>query len=283
MDLHAGAKSTDDTEFAVLTAQTLIDCGGNISLEKVGASWKRYILDEGGARERGGFPLYGAVANLERGIMPPRSGTENVFNDDDGAAMRIAPVGILCAGNPKRAVELAEIDASVSHARDGIWGAQAVAAGVAVAMTGAPLGEVIDAGISCIPDRSWLANAMGRAMEIVDNAASIEDAWDPLHDQLWTAQHAACAEALPQAFAMLRLTEGDFRQGMIWAGNFGRDADTIGAIVGAIAGAMGGEPAIPTHWIDKIDSPAGVCLRFAAQRSMRQLADDLVALHRAEQ
>ena len=30
-NLYAGAKSTDDTEFAVLTAQILIDCGGQLT------------------------------------------------------------------------------------------------------------------------------------------------------------------------------------------------------------------------------------------------------------
>ena len=30
-NLYAGAKSTDDTEFGVLTAQTLLDCGGDLN------------------------------------------------------------------------------------------------------------------------------------------------------------------------------------------------------------------------------------------------------------
>src|SRR5512146_553677 len=126
-NLYAGAKSTDDTEFAVLTARSLLDCGGKLTPEAVLASWQKYILADGGMYERGGRPLYGAVANIKRGLMPPLSGRFNVMNNDDGAAMRIAPVGILCAGDPQRAASLAEIDAQVSHYQDGIWAAQAVA------------------------------------------------------------------------------------------------------------------------------------------------------------
>ena len=91
--LYEGAKSTDDTEFAVLTAQTLLDCGGNLTTEALLAFWEKHILDQGGLFDRGGRPLYGAVENLRRGILPPLSGQDNVLNNDDGAAMRIAPIG----------------------------------------------------------------------------------------------------------------------------------------------------------------------------------------------
>ncbi|MCK6579443.1 MAG: ADP-ribosylglycohydrolase family protein [Anaerolineae bacterium] len=277
-ELYSGAKSTDDTEFAVLTAQTLIDCGGELTHEALLTAWDKYILQQGGMFERGGKPLYGAVANLQRGILPPLSGSDNVQNNDDGAAMRIAPVGILCAGDPQRAASLAALDAQMSHAGDGIWAAQAVAASVAVAMAGAGVEAIIDAGRAVIPTDSWLARAMGRALSICEAYSDLFAALEQLHVQLWTPVHSMAAEAVPQAYALFRLTNGDFRQGMIWSGNFGRDADTISAIVGALSGALHGESVIPPHWAAMVDTPAGVCLKFAAQKSMRQLAGQLVAL-----
>lgn len=277
-DLYAGAKSTDDTEFAVLTAKTLIDCGGHLTLEALLAAWDKYILQQGGMFERGGKPLYGAVANLQRGILPPLSGSDNVQNNDDGAAMRIAPVGILCTGNPGRAAELAALDAQMSHANDGIWAAQAVAASVAVAMAGGTVDAIVDAGRAVIPDDSWLGRALDRALRICSDYNDLFAALEQLHVQLWTPVHSMAAEAVPQAYAIFRLTNGDFRQGMIWAGNFGRDADTISAIVGALSGAMHGASVIPPAWAALVDTPAGVCLKFAAQESMRRLAEQLVAL-----
>ena len=65
---------------------------------------------------------------------------------------------------------------------------------------------------------------------------------------------------------------------MIWAGNFGRDADTISAVVGALSGALHGESVIPAAWAEKVDQPAGVCLKFAAEKSIRQMAEQLVDL-----
>lgn len=277
-NMYAGARSTDDTEFAVLTAQTLIDCGGHLTSEAVVAAWDKYIIQQGGMFERGGKPLYGAVANLQRGLLPPRSGLDNVQNDDDGAAMRIAPIGIVCTGNPQQAAEMAVIDAQMSHARDGIWGAQAVAASVAAAMDGASVEAIISTGRDYIPGDSWLGRAMVRAMKICDDTSDLVAALEQLHIQLWTPVHSMAAEAVPQAYAILRLTKGDFRQGMLWAGNFGRDADTISAIVGALSGAIHGEGVIPPEWAAMVDQPAGVCLKFAAQKSMRMLAQQLVDL-----
>lgn len=277
-NLYAGAKSTDDTEFAVLTAQTLLDCGGRLTSEALLASWQKYILAQGGLFERGGRPLYGAVENLRRGALPPLSGQDNVLNYDDGAAMRIAPIGVLCAGEPERAAELAEIEAQISHYGDGIWAAQAVAASVAVAMVGGTTEEIVAAGLAQIPDDSWLGRAMARAMCICDEAGTIERAWEALHTELWTPVHAASPEAVPQIYSVFRLTDGDFHRGMFWGGNFGRDADTIGAVIGAMAGARQGIGVIPDDWVAKVRQPAGVCLKFAAQADMPTLANRLVDL-----
>ena len=277
-NLYDGARSTDDTEFAMLTAQTLIDCGGDLTTDHLVASWHKYIIHEGGVAERAGKPLYGAVANLERGLRPPLSGIDNVQNNDDGAAMRIAPIGIICAGEPERAAQFARIEAEVSHANDGIWAAQAIAASVAVAMVSDSIDDIIQTGLNFIPEDSWLSRAMTRAFGICESAISIESAWEDLHTGLWTPVHSSAAEAIPQAYSIFKLTGGDFRKGMFWAGNFGRDADTISAIVGALSGAMHGQGAIPTDWAEKVRRPAGVCLRFAARLDIIEVAKQLATL-----
>lgn len=279
-NIYEDAKSTDDTEFAVLSARILLDCGGKLSHAAILQGWKKYILDQGGLFERGGMPLYGAEANLRRGLTPPLSGKYNVNNVDDGAAMRAAPFGIACAGKPDQAAALAELDAQVSHHNDGIWAAQAVAASVAVAMGGGLVDDVIRAGMEWIPEDSWLGFTMHKAMKICEQAGVIEDAWEALHTELWTPSHSTSPEAIPQIYAIFRLTGGDFRRGMFWACNFGRDADTIGAVVGAFTGALHGIEAIPTTWVERVRRPSGVCLKFAAQEDLLDLAAQLANLNR---
>jgi len=142
-DFNKGASwSTDDTEFALLTVEMLINCGGNLKVGNVIDSWMKHVATEDELR-RGGSSEVEAATNLRRGIMPPYSGEYNSYFCSDGAAMRSGPIGIMCAGDPERAAEIAAIDASISHYRDGIWGAQAVAVAVSLAMVDAEIDEIL--------------------------------------------------------------------------------------------------------------------------------------------
>jgi ADP-ribosylglycohydrolase len=271
--------STDDTEFALLVAHELITCRGELNLEVVVRAWKEFVLVQDELGPKGGESEKGAAANLRRGLLPPFSGSDNSYSDSDGAAMRAAPIGIACAGNPQRAAELAGIDACISHYRDGIWGAQAVAAGVAAAMAGASVDEIVGTARSFIPDDSWLGRWFDRAMCIVDHSGGdLKAAWIPLHDELWTQYRASNAEAISEAFALFRLSGDNFAEGVINAANFGRDADTLAALVGALSGAMHGAQAIPAEWIEIARRPAGRCLRFTAGLDIADVARDLAKL-----
>lgn len=276
--LFSDGKSTDDTEFAVLTARALLDAGGRLTPEATAAAWRKYVIDRGGARKRAGRPLYGALENLSRGIEPPLSGRHNVLNTDDGAAMRACPHGIVRAGDPEGAARLAAADACVSHDADGIWAAQAVAASVATAMADGSVEDVVAAGRAFLPAGSWIAAAMDRAMAICDAKPDIEEAYEELHTRLWTPEHATAAEAIPQVYAIFRLTAGSLRRGLLWSANFGRDADTISAVVCALAGALHGIEAFPAAWIAQVRRPAGVCLAFASDEDLVALSRELAGL-----
>lgn len=267
--------STDDTEFALLTAKTLIRCGGELTSEEVVKSWLEdvAIQDE---FKRGGASEIEAANNLRRGFRPPLSGKYNAFHMSDGSAMRIGPIGIVCAGDPEKAAEMARIESEVSHFRDGVWGAQAVAAAVSVAMVDGTMDEILDAAMKVIPKESWLHYSMNHAFELVDSAdGHIFDVWMQLHDDLRTSTWATTAEAIPSAFACLKAVNKDFRTGVVVAGNFGRDADTIGAVAGTILGAKYGAKAMPAAWIDKTRFPTGTCLTFTKGIDIRDYAEKL--------
>ena len=282
-ELLPAGKSTDDTEFSVLSARALLECSGEFTSRWVADTWRRYVLDEGGAKDRGGTPLYGALWNLANGIEPPLSGRDNTLNIDDGAAMRAVPFGIAAAGRPGEAARLAGIDACVSHDRDGIWAAQAVAASTAAAVAGASVDGVVAAGMEYIPEDSWLGRRMRLAFEIVDNETDPFTVYGKLHTELWAPRHSVSPEAIPQIYALYRMSEGDFRKGFILAANFGRDADTVTALVLALCAAGTGLKAIPDKWIEQVRYPAGVCLPFASKYDMVELGRQLAeyALNRS--
>ncbi len=272
-DFNQGASwSTDDTEFALLTAKTIIRCRGKLTTEECVRSWMEDVVTQD-EYKRGGASEIEAANNLRKGLLPPLTGKFNTFHMSDGSSMRIGPVGILCAGDPEQAKEFARIESEISHYRDGVWGAQAVAAAVAVAMVDGTMEEIFQAAMSAIPEESWLYYNMTHAFGILErHNGSILEAWMELHDFLRTSSWATTAEAIPSAFVCLKAVNQDFRTGVTLAGNFGRDADTIGAIAGVILGAKYGAGRMPAAWIEKTRFPSGTCLTFTKGIDIRDYA-----------
>lgn len=274
-DFNKGASwSTDDTEFALLTAKTIIRCRGKLTTEECVRSWMEDVVTQD-EYKRGGASEIEAANNLRKGLQPPLSGKFNTFHMSDGSSMRIGPIGILCAGDVERAKEYARIESEISHFRDGVWGAQAVAAAVAAAMVDGSMEEIFDAAMSAIPEESWLYYNMTKSFEILEKKGSLLEAWMELHDFLWTSSWATTAEAIPSAFVCLKAVSDDFRKGVTLAGNFGRDADTIGAVAGVILGAKYGASQMPQHWIEKTRYPTGTCLTFTNGIDIRAYAQEM--------
>jgi len=270
--------STDDTEFALLTAEILLKSQGNPSRDDVVKAWKTHViiqdeLTRGGASERE------AASNIRRGILPPESGKFNTYSSSDGAAMRSSPAGIIAAGNPDRAAELAERDAEISHWGEGIWGAQAVAAAVSVAMAGGSVEDIFEEAMRRAPEGSWLLHNFQQAKALMEeHNYNLHTVWMPLHQLLRGEYKASVPEAVVSAFAIFLLTKGNFKDGIIYSGNFGRDSDTIGAIVGALAGAICGLTGIPDDWTKRVKSPSGTCLQFTSTLDIIDVAHKLANL-----
>ena len=128
---------TDDTEYAIFSGLLLARHGSALTVTHVERAWHHWIadLDEGPFRGAG-FSERGTLENLRRGLAAPIS-AQHRHAWSDGLAMRAAPFGVFAAGRPAEAARLVAIDGTVSHDGEGIYGGQAVAAGVAAAMAGA--------------------------------------------------------------------------------------------------------------------------------------------------
>lgn len=271
--------STDDTEFALMVAKAMIDHQGELTDDIVVETWMKYVVSTRDLGVKTGESEIGAAENLRRGLRPPFSGSDNSYNLSDGAAMRIAPIGAVNPGDPDRAAEMARIESQVSHFQDGIWGAQAVAASVSVAVTGASVDEIIQTGRQYIPDDSWLGRAFDASFDLVKkHEGDLLRVWKPLHDLLWTPYRASNPEAIPEAYCLFALTKGDFYNGVIAAANFGRDADTLAALVGAWSGALHGASAIPEDWIEKCRYPSGRSLPLFKNIDIKEISMDLFKL-----
>jgi ADP-ribosylglycohydrolase len=154
----------------------------------------------------------------------------------NGAAMRIAPLGLAFAGNPDHIARLATEDAAITH-----WDPACRQTAAAIALLTAALirGE-----------RDPIAFARSHAGPMEPEVA---EAWDPISLEalarrgLDGGDMGSTLLALKVAVSVLR--EGSpYSDALPWVLRQGGDTDTNGAIVGALLGARDGLAAIPVDW-----------------------------------
>ena len=195
-----------------------------------------------------------------------RSGVGNIVNC--GAAMYMAPVGVVNAGDPDAAYAEAIDIAGAHQSSYGREAAGVMAAAVAEAMRpGATPESVVQtalrlahdgtrAAIEAVCERArdythWEGSFAGlrAAMAPYDTVA------DTYRDQGLGARRPSrvhSIEELPLALAFLLIAKGDYRDTVLGGVNYGRDADSIASMGGALAGALGGLGAIPADWREDV-------------------------------
>ena len=281
MDFLSDAQvGTDDTEYALFSAKMLLQHGRGLTSELAACAWKDDIISASNEYKGAGFSEMLTIANLRQGLMPPQSG-QHLHSWSDGLAMRVAPYGIVAVGAPQLAAQFAEIDGAVSHSGEGIYGGRAVAAAVAVAMAGATLQEIIAGALTVIPTDSWTARAISDGVKIGSQCDDVWQAIQPLYDKIaCTYYHWSdlAPEAVGLAFGILTAATGKFSEAVLGSVNLGRDADTIAAICGAIAGASAGENQIPASWAARITTAKGNCIRTVKGMHIPEVAEQLAGL-----
>lgn len=278
--LSDDAVGTDDTDFTLFNAHLLLTYGATITLEQVEAEWRHRLLSGQWFYRPGGFSDVVSTRNLAAGLQAPHSGAFGHQMWSDGVAMAISPAGILAAGRPELAAQLAVTLGSVSNGRDGVWAAQAVAAAIAVAMVGASPQEMLETALAMIPADSWTSRALHRAAAVSKRFSDdLDTALQQLSDEIvvaWWPWADLVTEAVPLAFGAFLATNGDFRRAVPAGVSLGRDADTIGAIVGSLAGAYAGRDAIPDAWASRVQVSTGKCIGFVAGQAIETVAEQLV-------
>ncbi|MCO5993930.1 ADP-ribosylglycohydrolase family protein [Actinoallomurus rhizosphaericola] len=249
---------TDDTEQALLLARLLIEGAGHVDPVALAHSLLEW---EEEMRRRGSLDLLGpstkrAVAAVAAGASVEEAGR---YGDTNGAAMRIAPVGITAGSDLTALVDSVVEASSVTHNTSvALAGAAAVAAAVSAGIDGADVKEATrhaeDAAAMGVRRGHWVAAAdiasrIRWATELVAGRPA-EAAADDIYRLVGTS--LATQESVPAAFAILAVYPDDPWQACLRAASLGGDCDTIAAIAGAIAGACHGVAGFPRDAIDTI-------------------------------
>ncbi|HOR00248.1 MAG TPA: ADP-ribosylglycohydrolase family protein [Anaerolineae bacterium] len=286
---HLPGLYTDDTQQALLIADVLVERRGfDADLAR-----ERYLelarpapgLPRGAHRATGGT-FRAALQRMAAGYPSMLTGVPSAGN---GAAMRVAPIGLWYAADPD-GLRRAAIEASLQTHAD----ARGVSAAVAVAFLASYLAThtvagddaeraaleaaalfTRDAEVELAAQRPDLRPA--RFSGVLSLVAGLWGAarWDVLRAIVCEANRHGPARPItspadPFAAASvataiyLALAAPDFEQAVTQAVNLGGDADTVGAISGALAGARWGAGAIPQRWLDGLENRQGIISRADA-------------------
>ncbi|WP_329443648.1 ADP-ribosylglycohydrolase family protein [Streptomyces canus] len=201
------------------------------------------------------------VTRLHYGHVDPReAGVGNIVNC--GAAMYMAPVGLVNAANPRAAYAEALDIAGAHQSSYGREAAGVFAAAVAAAAApGATPDSVVTTCLSLAKDGTRAA--IEQVCEVATHHTDFESALLPLrkaiapYDTVGPDYRAPSLgarrpsrlhtiEELPIALAMVLVAAGDYRRAVLGAVNYGRDCDSIATMAGALSGALGSP--VPDDW-----------------------------------
>ncbi len=220
------------------------------------------------------------VARLHYGHVDPReAGSGNIVNC--GAAMYMAPVGLVNAAHPRAAYAEALDVAGAHQSSYGREAAGVFAAAVAAACApDATPATVVDACLSLAKDGTRAA--IEAVCEVAVRHQDFESALAPLRaavapfDTVGPDYRAPslgarrpsrlhAIEELPVALGMLLVADGDYRHAVLGSVNYGRDCDSIATMSGALAGALHGEAAIPAGWVKTVAEASRLDLHAPAR------------------
>ena len=191
-------------------------------------------------------------ANMKIGMLPPLCGEyENDWKHSNGAWIRTEVWACMAPGCPDVAIKYAAEDACIDHGMgEGTYAAIFVAALEAAAFVVKDIRELINIGLSKIPDDCRVARSAKLVCDCYDNGIDWKTARQKVvEDSADLGWFEAPANV---AYVILGLLygEGDFKRSMILAINCGDDTDCTGATIGSIMGIMGGTAFVPKDWCE---------------------------------
>ena len=253
---------TDDTMQCLLIAELLVSGSGAIDPKKLAdalLAWEREMAEHGRHLLLGPSTKR-ALAAVAAGDDPSRTGRGGTTN---GAAMRIAPVGIATPVQPLGRLVAAVVAADqVTHDTDvAHGGAAAVAAVVSAGVDGATFKQAVRGAIQA-------ARQFGFA-GLVEEALTLTNV-DAVVERFGTGVETA--ESVPTAFGVAFLSHGDVWEACTVAAGLGGDTDTIAALAGAMVGACTGLSALPPDAVRKVREVNGL--------DLEPVVENLLALRR---
>jgi ADP-ribosylglycohydrolase len=240
---------TDDTEMMI----GILECLAQVGRFDPDITAQNFVKNYNPQRGYGSR-IHGVMGRLAQSEPWDRAGTDSFGN---GSAMRVAPIGFFFHDDLDRLKEAAILSSRITHFHpQGLAGAVAQAAAVGLAVKSGAADERVE--------RKAFRGAISALVEDLDATFAraildipLKSTGDLDGDVEMLRRRFSCditaIGAVPPAIAAFLLTD-HFRAALILAVNTGGDADTIGAMAGAIAGGYYGALQFPHDWVEMLEN-----------------------------
>ncbi|MGW2568418.1 ADP-ribosylglycohydrolase family protein, partial [Streptomyces sp. NPDC001537] len=293
---------SDDAEWAAFAAEALLRAGDDTALADlsrqrrtraaIDLTWNALASEVAAAADRAPevesavLPLRARISvraglgNLATGLRPPATGHDNPHYFDDAACVRACVLAVAHPGAPRLAADLAEFDARYTQDGDGVHGARAMAAALALALAGADVETCVDAALTELPETTEIGRNARHALKLAADAETAFTLIPLLEHQIVDHVYSygiAAAETVPVALALTAASNGRIAEAVPAAACLSRVADSAPALAGALTGALGGSAAIPATWREACRTLSGCALPRLTGTDLVELAELLEA------
>lgn len=256
----------DDSNGPVYFMRALIDYAKDreMTAEDVGNAWLDFAREGIGMFWWGGDQVsteHTAFLNLKRGMKAPESGSISangeIMAEQIGGQIFIDTWGLLFPYNIEKAAEYAEKAASVSHDRNGLYGARFMAACISAAFSAENVLEVIKAGQSVIPKDSLYNQLIEEIIAFyTDHPEDYSTCRQFLEENWGYDKYTGVCHIIPNAgvcVLALLYGEGDFSKTIEIATMCAWDTDCNAGNVGTIVGVLAGLENLPAKYREPIN------------------------------
>ncbi len=239
----------DDIDYTIIGLHILEKYGLNFTAMNVGDTWLSLVPY---------LKVYTAeriaYRNLVNGLEPPETATYmNPYREWIGAQIRADMWGYAAPGNPDLAAELAYRDARLSHVKNGIYGEMFVSAMISAAFVTNNIEAIINSGLSVIPRRCRLAEAIKDVINWSGKFGDWRDTLDRIYEKYGFYHFVHTINNAAIVVMALLYGGGEYEKSITIAVMGGLDTDCNGATVGSIIGVMRGAKALPDEWIKPLN------------------------------
>jgi len=271
-DINGDPPGNDDLDLQLVCLNAVEKYGRQVNAQVLADYWISFIVPN--------WSEYGiSKRNLRAGLQPPLSGhVSNPYKDSNGAWIRTELWACLAPGNPEVSVRYAYEDAIVDHACEGVYATVFCAAVESAAFAVLDIRELIEIGLSYIPEDSQTAQAIRLVRSCKDSGLDWKQARVELFKKFpgtfgvsYIKQKDLCRDLpdgipgvdAPNSMGIITIGllygDSDFEKSLCITVNCGEDTDCTAATVGAIFGIIHGNAALPEKWLKPLDGVINTC------------------------